>query len=105
MSRGTWCVYTPGLRLNSVCAALSLAICTLLDAGAPEASSALFPEALYNKTKRKSNGSLVFLAATCGAVPLFISQRLSLQNSLVKQQSQQPYDVKVRKCPACLSMD
>lgn len=42
MSRGTLYVYTPGLRLNSVCVALSLAICTLLDGGAPEASSASF---------------------------------------------------------------
>ncbi len=81
-----------------------MTICTLLDAGAPEASSASFPEALYNKNKRKSNGSLVFLAASCSAVPLCISQRLSLQNSLVKQQSQQTYDVKVKIYPARLSM-
>jgi len=73
MSWGTLCVYTPGLRLNGVCTAPPLATCTLLDGGAPEASSALYPEALYNKNKRKSNGSFVFLAASCGAVPLVLN--------------------------------
>lgn len=86
MSRGTLCVYTPGLRLNSVCTALPLAICTLLDGGAPEASSALYPEALYNKNKRKSNVNWVFFAASCGAVPLVISQH-SQQYILIKKQS------------------